>query len=110
MFFDRIEKLKREYTDRYVVVKDEVPELRRFAGWSGRVKTVNMSGKALVEFGKLENIGYTKDQSERPDVLALLSKVSLARQKTEEQLGIPKALSPLSREEEVICHSKCINY
>lgn len=58
MFVDDIEKLKREYTDRFVVVHEELPELRRFAGYTGRVKTVNMSGRALVEFDMLENTGW----------------------------------------------------
>ena len=58
MFFDHIEKLKQQYTDKYVVVDDQYPELKRFAGWTGVVRTVNMSGRALVEFNKLENIGW----------------------------------------------------
>lgn len=50
MSFDEIETLKREWTDKYVVVDEDVPELRRFSGRTGIVKTVNMSGRALVEF------------------------------------------------------------
>ncbi|MBI1248777.1 hypothetical protein GC197_13165 [bacterium] len=50
MVFEHIEKLKREYTDKYVVVGRMVPELQRFAGRTGIVRTVNMSGRALVEF------------------------------------------------------------
>ncbi|MFP6692727.1 MAG: hypothetical protein VB875_06910, partial [Pirellulales bacterium] len=59
MVFEHIEKLKRDYTDRFVVIKDENrPELSRFQGQTGRVKTVNMNGKALVEFPNWANIGW----------------------------------------------------
>ena len=50
MVFEHIEKLKREYTDKYVVVDLSRPELRRFEGQTGVIKTVNMNGNALVEF------------------------------------------------------------
>ncbi len=43
-------------------------------------------------YRELENVGYTKDQSERPDVLSLLDKVNRARQAS----GSAHALSPLS--------------
>jgi len=56
--FDQIEKLKQEYTDKYVVVDGSRPELARFDGFTGRVKTVNMSGRALVEFDAWNNIGW----------------------------------------------------
>ncbi len=58
MVFEHIEKLKREYTDKYVVVDESLPELRRFRGQTGTVRTVNMSGKALVEFDAYDNIGW----------------------------------------------------
>ena len=58
MVFEQIEKLKRQYTDKYVIVDDSLPELRRFKGLTGTVKTVNMSGRALVEFDGLNNIGW----------------------------------------------------
>ena len=44
------EALKREWTDQYVEVNPERPELKRFAGILGRVVTVNWSGKALIDF------------------------------------------------------------
>lgn len=50
MVFQHIEKLKREYTDKYVTIAHMVPELKRFEGRTGIVRTVNMSGRALVEF------------------------------------------------------------
>jgi hypothetical protein len=56
--FDQIEKLKQDLTDRYVVVDASVPELMRFEGHVGQVKTVNMSGRALVQFDAWNNIGW----------------------------------------------------
>lgn len=56
--FDQIEKLKQQYTDKYVMIAEDRPELRRFAGYTGQVKTVNMSGQALVEFNSNNNIGW----------------------------------------------------
>ncbi len=44
------EALKREWTDQYVEVHPERPELARFRGIVGRVVTVNRNGKALVDF------------------------------------------------------------
>ncbi len=58
MVFENIEHLKQQYTDKYVVVDETRPELRRFQGQTGVVKTVNMSGRALVEFGTHQNIGW----------------------------------------------------
>ena len=56
--FDQIEKLKHELTDKYVIVHEDIPELARFGGHVGRVKTVNMNGRALVEFDAWNNIGW----------------------------------------------------
>ena len=54
MVFEHIEKLKQEYTGQYVAVDSQRPELARFAGATGRVKTINFNGCALVQF---EDIG-----------------------------------------------------
>lgn len=56
--FDSIEKLKRDFTDKFVVVEAVRPELSRFKGRTGIVKTVNMNGRALVEFDANDNIGW----------------------------------------------------
>ncbi len=56
--FEAIEKLKQEYTDKYVEVVASIPELVRFEGHVGQVKTVNMSGRALVQFDAWSNIGW----------------------------------------------------
>lgn len=58
MVFESIEKLKSEWTDKYVVTDEARPELRRFTGLTGTVKTVNMSGRCLVEFDGRANIGW----------------------------------------------------
>ena len=47
---NQFDALKREWTDQYVEVNAEQPELRRFAGIVGRVVTVNWNGKAIVDF------------------------------------------------------------
>lgn len=44
------EELKREWTDQFVEVIPERPELKRFAGIVGRVVTVNFNNKAVVDF------------------------------------------------------------
>ena len=57
MLPERVEKLKSQYTDQYVVVDASVPELARFKGMVGQVRTVNFSGRALVEFDADANRG-----------------------------------------------------
>jgi DNA-binding Lrp family transcriptional regulator len=44
------EALKREWTDQFVEVIADRPELKRFAGIVGRVVTVNHNLKAVVDF------------------------------------------------------------
>jgi hypothetical protein len=56
--FDTIERLKAEWTDKYVVIDSSAPELARFAKTTGFVKTVNMNGRCLVEFDQFNNIGW----------------------------------------------------
>ena len=46
----RCEQLKQEWTDQYVEVNADRPELARFAGLVGRVVTVNFNSKAIVDF------------------------------------------------------------
>jgi hypothetical protein len=58
-FTESVEALKQQYTDKYVVVDPRRPELARFEHYVGQVKTVNMSGRALVEFLDYHlNIGW----------------------------------------------------
>ena len=56
--FDVIELLKSTWTDRYVVVDASVPELARFGGATGLVRTVNMNGRCLVEFDQFNNTAW----------------------------------------------------
>src|SRR5215211_5993952 len=44
------EALKREWTDQFVEVNADRPELKRFAGVVGRVVTVNWNNKAVIDF------------------------------------------------------------
>ncbi len=56
--FDVIERLKAEWTDKYVVIDSPAPELSRFAKTTGTVRAVNMNGRCLVEFDQFNNIGW----------------------------------------------------
>ena len=56
--FDVIERLKAEWTDKYVVISSPAPELSRFAKTTGTVRAVNMNGRCLVEFDQFNNIGW----------------------------------------------------
>jgi hypothetical protein len=56
--FENIDRLQKQYTDKYVLVDETRPELRRFRGLTGTVKTVNLSGRALVQFDGHNNIGW----------------------------------------------------
>jgi hypothetical protein len=58
MSIEQAEQLKRDLTDKWVVVDKTTPELRRFSGLTGKVKTVNMSCRALVEFNGSADIGW----------------------------------------------------
>jgi hypothetical protein len=59
MTFEQVEQLKRQLTDKYVEVREGRPDMARFKGHVGQVKTVNMSGLALVQFLDYHaNIGW----------------------------------------------------
>jgi hypothetical protein len=58
MSIELAEKLKTTLTDKWVVVDASVPELKRFAEWTGKVKSVNMNCRALVEFDGPVDIGW----------------------------------------------------
>ena len=58
MSIERAEKLKEVLTDKFVLVDGNVPELRRFQNWTGKVRTVNMNCRALVEFDGPVDIGW----------------------------------------------------
>ena len=48
--FTRVDQLRDEWIDQYVMVRPDRPELQRFQGIVGRVVTVNYNGKALIDF------------------------------------------------------------
>jgi len=56
--FDVIERLKAEWTEKYVVIDSPAPELSRFAKTTGTVRAVNMNGRCLVEFDQFNNIAW----------------------------------------------------
>lgn len=58
MSIQRAEDLKREWTDKYVIVNPEIARLKRFQNLTGTVKTVNMNCRALVEFDGPEDISW----------------------------------------------------
>lgn len=69
MSIERAEKLKDLLTDKWVLVDAQIPELKRFQNWTGKVKTVNMNCRALVEFdGPVDISWYDID----PDYLKVV--------------------------------------
>ena len=58
MSIQRAEQLKRDWTDQFVVVRKGVPELRRFDGFVGQVKTVNMNCRLLIQFDTPADISW----------------------------------------------------
>ena len=93
MVFELIESLKQQYTDKYVMVDDTRPELRRFRGITGIVKTVNMSGRALVEFDANSNIGsYDIDL----DFLQIID-APLPKPEAQESAAKPAAEKPAAK-------------
>jgi hypothetical protein len=63
MLPEEVERLRGQYTDQYVVADAERPELARFAGRKGQVKTINMNGRALVQFDGADQAWYDIDLS-----------------------------------------------
>ena len=57
MLAERIEQLKAEYIDQYVLIDAERPELTRFMDIVGQVRAINLNGQALVEFDADNNRG-----------------------------------------------------
>jgi hypothetical protein len=87
-----IDQLKRDWTDKYVVVDGGRPELARFRDIVGRVKTVNMSGRALVEFLDYHlNIGWYDIDL---DFLKVVDKPPPKVEKAEKKPAKPAAKPP----------------
>lgn len=85
MSITQAEKLKVELTDKWVIVAEDVPELRRFADLTGKVKTVNMNCRALVEFDDVEDISWYDIDPQ------FLTVVDGPRPKKKEEPAKPKA-------------------
>jgi hypothetical protein len=104
MFSDQIEKLKHEYTDKYVLVDQSRPELARFRDVVGRVKTVNMNGQALVEFDDYNlNIGwydiapeYLKVVDQPPPKAPKVEKKPAAKAEAKPAAKAPAAKAPVA--------------
>ena len=80
MSIAQAEQLKTELTDKFVVVFEGVPELRRFVGLTGTVKTVNMACRALVQFdGPVDISWYDIDPAFLKVVDAPQAKVAEAK-------------------------------
>ena len=95
MFVDQIQKLQQQYTDQYVVVDATRPELARFAGFVGFVKTVNMSGRALVEFQEYyANIGWFDIEL---DFLKIVPKPEARAATKAEKPAAKKAAAPAAK-------------
>jgi hypothetical protein len=64
------EAIKREWTDQFVTVNADRPELKRFSGVVGRVVTVNFNNKALIDFqdGGWYDIAASTDYLTKVDV------------------------------------------
>jgi len=58
MDFERLRSLRFEYENQLVVVEGDRPELQRFKGRVGQVKTVNCNGRALVQFDSGNDRGW----------------------------------------------------
>src|SRR3954470_18204745 len=91
MFADKIEQMKLDFTDKYVLVDATRPELARFRDVVGRVKTVNMNGRALVEFDEYHlNIGW---YDIAPEFLKVVDKPPPREKKVEAKKSVAKAES-----------------
>ncbi len=98
MSIAQAERLKSELTDKYVVVADGVPELRRFVGLTGTVKTVNMSCRALVQFdGPVDISWYDIDPAYLKVVDAPLPKKSEAKPEAKAEAPKPAAEKPAGK-------------
>lgn len=58
MLREEVERLRAEHTDRLVVVDAGRAELARFAGRKGQIRTINMNGRALVQFEGADRAWY----------------------------------------------------
>jgi hypothetical protein len=104
MVVQSIDQLKHDWTDKFVMVDGERPELARFADVVGQVKTVNMSGRALVEFSEYHlNIGWYDIDVEalkvvdKPEPQAAKPEGKKAPAKAAAKVPAAKAASPAAK-------------
>ena len=93
VMFDVIERLKSEWTDKYVVVSSPAPELARFSRTTGIVKTVNMNGRCLVEFDQFNNTGWYDID---PACLKIVAKPEPKPAAAKEPKAAPAAKAPVA--------------
>ena len=67
---EQLENLQQQYTGRHVRVALQRPELARMAGKLGTIRSVNRSGRALVQFEGADEAWYDID----PDFLSVVEK------------------------------------
>lgn len=61
MLVEHLEALKQQYVGRTVEISSARPQLARFAGRKGLVKTINFNGQALVQFEGPDQAWYDVD-------------------------------------------------
>jgi len=88
--FDEVDELKRQWTEKYVQVDGTRPELKRFAGRTGRVVTVNMSGRALVQFDDAEGWGWGRFDIALPFLKPVAAPAPAAKEKAEKHAAAEK--------------------
>lgn len=88
MSIQRAEQLKRDWTDKHVMVQQGIPELRRFDKLVGQVRTVNMNCRLLIEFDTPADISWYDID---PQFVVVVDKQSL---ETEQKAKAEKAPDP----------------
>ena len=87
--FDDVDELKRQWTEKFVQVDDTRPELKRFAGRTGRVITVNMSGRAMVQFDD-DAWGWGRYDIALPFLKQVAAPATAAKEKAEKHAAAEK--------------------
>lgn len=91
--FDDVDELKRHWTEKYVEVDESRPELKRFAGRTGRVITVNMSGRALVQFDDPDGWGWGRFDIALPFLKQVAAPAPVAKEKAEKHAPAEKPVA-----------------
>lgn len=83
MSIQRAEELKRIWTDQWIQVVRGIPELRRFEGLTGQVRTVNMNGRLLVQFETSADIAWYDIDPDYVEVIERPAESSVTKTATE---------------------------